>query len=74
MSDPRWEATLQGAIRIERVAEAGYYDQLRAELESIVARFASSPADDSPARTVLALTGACLAVLDAEDEDDDDFE
>ena len=74
MSDPRWEATLQGAIRIEQVAEAGYYDQLRAELESIVARFASSPAHNFPARTVLALTGACLAVLDAEDEDDDDFE
>lgn len=70
MNNRRWQATIRAVAGIERAAEVGDFDHLRGELDSIVARFACSQAEDLPARVVLALARACLAVLDAEDNDE----
>ena len=74
MSDRRWEATADAAARIERAAERYNIDQLRGDLESIVARFHDCRGDDAPARVALALARACLAVLDAEDDDEEEWD
>jgi hypothetical protein len=68
MTDP-WAATARAASGIERAAESNNLALLRDEMASIVARFGHRPNDEGPERVVLALAHACVAAIDAAEDE-----